>query len=240
MDFMPQVISGSDEELDRGCEDGMTFNEEMIKDEIPPCQLEEKDIFNDLEENHSPVNVAGTTEQEPEPEPEPIKMKVVKEEPKATKPKQKRRMTEKQREALEKNRAKAIETRKRNAKARRELKELEKKKKQMDLDKLREEVNGKPKVEKVVEFVEVKHPQGEKPVEIKEKPKPKAIKTFTQDEVNEITFTAIKNYDMIKKARKIEKQEKQKKEREEQLERDRLLKIVNRQNSSNNFWDHCF
>lgn len=236
MDFMPQVISGSDEEIDRGCEDGMTFNSEMEGDEIPPCQLEEKDIFNDLEENHSPVNVAGTTEKEPEP----IKMKVVrdthpsvKEEPKTTKPKQKRRMTEKQREALEKNRAKAIETRKRNAKARRELKELEKKKKQMDLDKLREEVNGKPKVDRVVEFVE-------KPIEIKEKPKPKAIKTFTQDEVNEITFTAIKNYDMIKKARKIEKQEKHKKEREEQLERDRLLKIVNRQNTSNNFWDNCY
>ena len=45
---------------------------------------------------------------------------------------------------------------------------------------------------------------------------------------------------MIKKARKLEKQERQKKEREEQLERDRLLKIVNRQNPSNNMWDHCF
>ena len=239
MDFMPQVISGSDEEIDREVVEIQTI---QIPDEIPPCQLEEKDIFNDLE----------VAEIEPEPEPEPIRMKVVKEEPRSetlpratTKPKQKRRMTDKQREALEKNRAKAIETRKRNAKARRELKELEKKKKQMDLDKLREEVNGKPevkhpqgKVDRVVEFVE-------KPVEITDrevvvKPKPKPIKTFTQDEVNEITFTAIKNYDMIKKARKIEKQEKHKKEREEQLERDRLLKIVNRHNTSNNFWDQCY
>lgn len=31
-----------DEELDRGCEDGMTFNSEMTGDEIPPCQREEK------------------------------------------------------------------------------------------------------------------------------------------------------------------------------------------------------
>ena len=97
----------------------------------------------------------------------------------------------------------------------------------MDLNKLREEVNGK-------------QPEPQKEPEPQPKLVRQSTRTFTQQDVDEITFTAIKNYDLIKKARKIEKQDKQKKEREIQDEKNRLLNIVNRHTPQNNIWSDCF
>ena len=63
---------------------------------------------------------------------------------------------------------------------------------------------------------------------------------YSKDEVDEITFKAIENYDMIKKARKIDKNKRMAKEREAQIEKQRLVAIVNRQRTQNNYWDNCY
>ncbi len=231
---MPEIIDGDEPEPEPN------IVAEVIDDE-PTNQLSEQDIFNEPEtqprdklvdeiepetprpikiKEVSPVNANGTSAETP---PKPVK-----------KPKQKRRMTEKQREALDKNRAKAIEQRKKNAQQKREMKQLEKEKKILELEKLRREVRGDP-VKPVRQIIQESVKTDDTPKLVRQ-----STKMYTKDEVDEITFKAIENYDMIKKARKIDKNKRMAKEREAQIEKQRLVAIVNRQKTQSNYWDNCY
>jgi len=229
MNFMPQITDGEPEP-----EPEPNIVAEVIDDE-PTNQLSEQDIFNEPESQPetepetprpikikevSPVNANGTSAETP---PKPVK-----------KPKQKRRMTEKQREALDKNRAKAIEQRKKNAQQKREMKQLEKEKKILELEKLRREVRGEP-AKQVREITRETEKTDDTPKLVRQ-----STKMYSKDEVDEITFKAIENYDMIKKARKIDKNKRMAKEREAQIEKQRLVAIVNRQKAQSNYWDNCY
>ena len=143
-------------------------------------------------------------------------------------------MTEKQREALDKNRAKAIEQRKKNAQQKREMKQLEKEKKILELEKLRQEVRGEP-AKQVKEITQETEKTDDTPKLVRQ-----SSRMYTKDEVDDITFKAIQNYDMVKKARKIEKNKRLAKEREAQIEKQRLVSIDKRQNAQSNYLYNCY
>ncbi len=231
MDFIPEIVGGEEEEV-APMPDTLDFEPKEKTD------LSEDDVFDVVEETYE--------------KPKEIKMKVVKEEPiipetkdeggldvevgyepqppkpkpEEVKPKRRRRgpMTEKQKKALAEGRAKALETRRKNAELRKQEKEMNKQLKEMELDK---------KATEIKQWKEKKTtPLEEKEVVVKPKvdfaKSPKTSRSFTQDEVDEITFKAIQNYDSVRKARKVEKQKQKKIDEEKARETERLRNIVHR------------
>jgi aspartate beta-hydroxylase len=211
MDYLPEIVGGDEEEIEELPQE-LTFQkhvdlkEEDVFDDPKPTpkmkpvkELEEDPILPETED------VGGLDVPEPEPE------------PKKKPPRRRRVMSEKQKQALAEGRAKAVETRRRKA---------EEKRKQKELDREYKAMENKKKEKQLKEWREEK--AVEKPV-VKEVVKEvKTDRRFTQKEVDEITFTAIQNYDAVRKERKAQKQKKKKEEEEKQKERQRLQSIVSR------------
>ena len=123
-----------------------------------------------LQEDPEPLEEENMSDGEtPEPEPQEEIMPEVKErdiipeenifeekkpkqQPPQKKEKKKRVMTEEQLERLRKGREKALAVRRAKAQEKKELKELQSKKKKKDIQKLREEVEDKPKPNNVLNF----------------------------------------------------------------------------------------
>jgi len=182
MDLLPNI------QVDLLQEDPEPLEEEIMSDEETPEPepqeeiIPEEDIF---------------VEKKPKKKPEPKK-----------EPKKKRVMTEEQLERLRKGREKALEVRRAKAKEKKELKELQSKKKKKDIQKLRDEVEDKPK-----------------PVST---PKPAEKKVLSLDDLPsdmlvELQKRAIEGYDTKRKARKEQK----KKEQQHQTTINHNLGMVN-------------
>ncbi len=202
MDKMPNVIMNVEEP---------EINEEITEEIITrEPMLNEEDIF--IDDRREKEKVRDTPEkkeeieeiEEIEPEPEkPVKTK-----------KKRKPMSEEHKEKLKLAREKALETRRRNAKEKREIKELNKRKKEMELEKLRNEVHG-------VKVKEVKT--------VVEQPKPVIIKeqSFTKKDIEEAQYTAIANYEKMRKAEKQKKKELERAQREAEEVKKKLNKAVN-------------
>ena len=174
----------------------------------PKQQIQEGDIFKPRTEVISPTllnedeeleNESSDSseeeevyEPEPPPPPEPIKKK-------GRKP-----MSEEHKAKLKLAREKALVTRRRNAMEKKEVKELQKKKKQMDIEKLRNEVNG-PTIKEVVTEKE----------------------TFTKKDIEEAQLNAITNYEKLRKQRKKKKVEEQKDTKDKEEIKTKLMKATN-------------
>lgn len=163
-----------------------------------------------LQEDPEPLEEENMSDGEtPEPEPQEEIMPEVKErdiipeenifeekkpkkQPPQKKEKKKRVMTEEQLERLRKGREKALAVRRAKAQEKKELKELQSKKKKKDIQKLREEVEDKPKPEPT--------------------PQRKTITSLDDlpaDMLVELQKRAIEGYDTKRKARKEQKKKEQ-------------------------------
>ena len=140
MDFLPQVIGGSESEEE---------NEEIV--DIVKNDLNEEDVFDNKPVEKLEMKVV---KEEPviEPEPEPIQEVIseVIEKPKPVKkPRKKRVLTEAQKEKLAQARVKALEVRRANARKKQEIKDLKK-------QKPKKEENIKMEIQEIKEVKEKK------------------------------------------------------------------------------------
>ena len=110
-------------------------------------------------------------------------------------------------------------------------------------------VKALPKVKKVKEEVVNEETEEEEPNFIYEakpqKPKPVANSQYkyTQEQVDNITFKAISNYDALRKERKKEKEVLRKDEAHKEAERQKLLRVatgLNTNKGAGNYWDNCY
>ena len=226
MDFVPMIIGGHDENDEPEPEPEIEQDDKLQEEDIfdtPNITIEER-VLRDNDDEHG--------------EYEENKIKEDKEEPIISKKtgRPKRKQTEKQKEALKKGRERALVNRRAKAKA------LKNEKLDTEIDGLNKQLKGK---KKQYPFVQKEETIEEEKIE--EKPRPKTpINTnriYSQDDVDNITFQAIKNYDMVKKERKKEKLAKQKIEKEDEFERQKLLNIVKNvkpTDDSAEFWGNCF
>jgi hypothetical protein len=224
MDFLPQVIGGSESEEE---------NEEIVN--IVKNDLNEEDVFDNKPVEKLEMKVV---KEEPIVKPEPVQevvQEVVHEKPKPEKkPRKKRVMTEAQKEKLAQARIKALEVRRANAKKKQEIKDLKKQKQDEELNELRKNVKPsppKPEPNIKMEIEEVK--------QVKEAQKEKKV-MFTQEDVDMITFKAISNYDEIRKQRKKEKQKKKEEDSIKEKQRQKLLRIVKPYDSSSDPFANCY
>lgn len=206
MDFMPEVVGGSESE-----------EEEIVKLEMKDLS-DTTDIFDSGEK----------------PKEEVAKPPVKKE-------RKKRVMSEEHKQKLAQARVKALEVRRENARKKKEIKDLKKQQKDNELDELRASV--KPKAKKVVE--EVKEVVVEEPIIMEPKQMAGANMThykYTQDDVDNITFKAISNYDALRKERKKDKELKRKEEAIKEAERQKLLRVATglKTTAPTNMWDNCY
>jgi len=216
---MPEVVGGSESE-----------EEEIVK-------LEMKDLSDTTDIFDNGVLIIDKEEEE------------VAKPPVKKKERKKRVMSEEHKKKLAQARVKALEVRRENARKKKEIKDLKKQQKENELDELRASV--KPKVKKVVEEVN-KETGEENPNFIYEKPnmmEPKQMAganmthyKYTQDDVDNITFKAISNYDALRKERKKEKEIRKKEEAHKEAERQKLLRVATglKTNVPTNMWDNCY
>jgi len=188
MDLLPNI------QVDLLQEEPEPLEEEIISDGETPEPEPHEDI------------IPAVKERDIIPEENIFEEKKPKKQPPQKKEKKKRVMTEEQLERLRLGREKALAVRRAKALEKKELKELQSKKKKKDIQKLREEVEDKPKPE----------------------PKPQR-KTITSLEdlpaemLVELQKRAIEGYDTKRKARKEQK----KKEQQQQTTINNNLGIVN-------------
>lgn len=195
MDLLPNI------QVDLLQEDPEPLAEEVMSDgeeEGKPEKTEEV-IMPEVQEKTIIPEEDIFVEKQPKKKPEPKKEQ-------KKEPKKKRVMTEAQLERLRLGREKALAVRRAKAQEKKELKELQDKKKKKDIQKLREEVEDKPK------------PQ----------PKPVEKKILTLDDLPadmlvELQKRAIEGYDTKRKARKEQK----KKEQQHQNNINHNLGLVN-------------
>ena len=231
MDFLPDVIGGDEE------------SDENIVVEVVKPTLNEDDVFDDDSRDKlkmKPVkdepilpetdDVGGLDVEDPEP---PVQIK--KTEP-VKKPRKKRVMSEEQKLKLAEARKKALAVRQAKAKKKKEINMLKEAKENQDLDDLRKSVRVQPKP-KPVEPVEPK------PVELTKPTKPNKEYLYTQEDMDNITFKAISNYDEIRKSRKKEKQKIKEENSIKERERNKLMKLVSskpKYDGEQEFWGNCF
>lgn len=230
MDFLPDVIGGDESD------------ENEVIPEVVKVDLNEDDVFDDDARKPSlkmkPVkddepilpetdDVGGLDVEDPEP---PVQIK--KEEP-VKKQRKKRVMSEEQKKKLALAREKALAVRRANAKKKKEIKMLKQAKQDEELEDLRKSVKTRP-------TPKPKPVEQPKPVE---PPKPKKEFIYTQEDMDNLTFRAISNYDEIRKVRKKEKAKKREEEQLQSRERQKLMNMVSRKpsyNSSDDYWGNCF
>jgi hypothetical protein len=220
MDFLPQVIGGSESEEEK---------EEIV--DIVKNDLNEEDVFDNKPVDKLEMKVVKEAEPEPEPEPEPVQEVIpeVVEKP-VKKARKKRVLTEAQKEKLAQARVKALEVRRANARKKQEIKDLKKQKQDQELNELRSHVKPiqkkqEPKKQENIkmEIEEVKPHYS--PINANGTKEKKVM--FTQEDVDMITFKAISNYDEIRKQRKKEKQKKKEEDSIKESQRQKILRIVN-------------
>ena len=216
MDFLPQVIGGSESE-----------DEPEIKEEPVKNELNEDDVFDNKSVEKLEMKVVKDEEPEPEP-PAPRVVEPVVEKP-GKKPRKKRVMTDAQKERLAQARVKALEVRRANAKKKREIRDLKKQKADQELDQLRADVKPKQNIKKEITFVEETPPPPPSKHHSPINACGQTSKTpmYSQADVDLITFKAISNYDEVRKQRKKEKLKKREEDNLKEKERQRLLRIVN-------------
>lgn len=227
----PEPEEVSDEELDRGCEDGMTFNSKMTGDEIPPCQREDVYIEPVKKEKLKKEDMFIST-----PSSQKIKKIINTEDPEVIpvkKPRKKRVMSEEAKAKLAIARKKGLETRKRNAEIRKKEK-LEKQEEKQIVKAVRKKRVAKLKKE-------LEEPQQEEVIKNEQPKKVQFVekvveKGYTQDDMN----TAIaKALEANEKARKIRKAEK-KKQQAEQAHQKKIFNTVSKAINPNDAWQFCF
>tara|TARA_R110002096_G_scaffold25101_1_gene78830 strand:+ start:5809 stop:6486 length:678 start_codon:yes stop_codon:yes gene_type:complete len=225
MDFLPQVIGGSESEEE---------NEEIV--DIVKNDLNEEDVFDNKPVEKLEMKVV---KEEPviEPEPEPVQEVVseVLEKPKPVKKARKKRvLTEAQKEKLAQARVKALEVRRANARKKQEIKDLKKQKQDQELTELRSRVKPIQKKEEPTKEENIKM----EIQEIKEVKEKKIM--FSQEDVDMITFKAISNYDEIRKQRKKDKLKKKEEDSFKERERQKLLRIVKPYDASTDPFAGCY
>tara|TARA_R110002020_G_scaffold231502_5_gene442681 strand:+ start:5147 stop:5866 length:720 start_codon:yes stop_codon:yes gene_type:complete len=222
MDFLPQVIGGSESE------DEPEVNDDTVK--LSKNELNEDDVFDNKSVEKLEMKVVKD-EPEPEPEPTPPTPRVVEEpvEKPVKKPRKKRVMTDAQKERLALARVKALEVRRANAKKKKEIRDLKKQKADQELDQLRNDVKPKQNIKKEIKEVEEKEPPPPSKYHSPINACGQTAKTpmYSQEDVDLITFKAISNYDEVRKQRKKEKLKKREEDNVKEKERQRLLRIVN-------------
>jgi translation initiation factor IF-2 len=236
MNFLPQVIGGSESEEEK---------EEII--DIIDNKLNEEDVFDNKPVEKLQMKVVKeepVVKKEPvvEPEPEPIQEVISEpiETPKPVKkPRKKRVLTEAQKEKLAQARVKALEVRRANARKKQEIKDLKKQKQDQELNELRSHVKPIQKKEEPKK----EEPKKEENIkmeiqEVKEVKEKKAM--FSQEDVDMITFKAISNYDEIRKQRKKDKLKKKEEDSIKERERQKLLRIIKPYDASTDPFAGCY
>lgn len=220
MDFLPQVIGGSESE-----------DEPEIKEPETKNELNEDDVFDNKSVEKLEMKVVKDEEPEPEPVQEPATPRAVEPdvEKLGKKPRKKRVMSDAQKEKLAQARVKALEVRRANAKKKREIRDLKKQKEDQELDQLRADVKPKQNIKKEITVVEEKEPPPPSKHHSPINACGQTAKTpmYSQADVDLITFKAISNYDEVRKQRKKEKLKKREEDNVKEKERQRLLRIVN-------------
>ncbi len=233
MDFLPDVIGGDESD------------ENEVIPEVVKVELNEDDVFDD-DSRKSSLKMKPVKEEEsilPESSdiggldiPESVPPVQVKKDEPIKKTRKKRVMTEEQKEKLAEARKKALAVRRANADKKKEIKMLKQAKQDEELENLRKSVKVQPKPKPKP----VEQPPTPKPVEPS---KPKKEYLYTQEDMDNLTFRAIANYDEIRKARKKEKAKKREEEQHKTKERQKLMSMVSNKpvyNSSDDFWGNCF
>ena len=174
MDLLPNI------QVDLLQEDPEPLEEEIMSDEETPEPEPQEDI------------VPVVKERDIIPEENIFEEKKPKKQPPQKKEKKKRVMTEAQLERLRLGREKALAVRRAKAQEKKEIKELQSKKKKKDIQKLREEVEDKPKPEPT--------PQRNSITSLEDLP---------ADMLVELQRRAIEGYDTKRKARKEQKKKEQ-------------------------------
>ncbi len=187
MDLLPNI------QVDLLQEDPEPLEEEIMSDEETPEPEPQEDI------------VPVVKERDIIPEENIFEEKKPKKQPPQKKEKKKRVMTEAQLERLRLGREKALAVRRAKAQEKKEIKELQSKKKKKDIQKLREEVEDKPK-----------------PLPFENK-KTLSFEDIPPDMLVELQRRAIEGYDTTRKARKEQK----KKEQQHQTTINHNLGMVN-------------
>ena len=188
MDLLPNI------QVDLLQEDPEPLEEEIMSDEETPEPEPQEDIIPDVKERDIIPEEDIFVEKKP------------KKQPVQKKEKKKRVMTEAQLERLRLGREKALAVRRAKAQEKKEIKELQSKKKKKDIQKLREEVEDKPKPEPT--------------------PQRKTISSLDDlpaEMLVELQKRAIEGYDTKRKARKEQK----KKEQQHQTNINNNLGMVN-------------
>ena len=188
MDLLPNI------QVDLLQEDPEPLDEEIMSDEETPEPEPQEDI------------VPVVKERDIIPEENIFEQKKTKKQPPQKKEKKKRVMTEAQLERLRLGREKALAVRRAKAQEKKEIKELQSKKKKKDIQKLREEVEDKPKPEPT--------PQRKSITSLEDLP---------ADMLVELQKRAIEGYDTKRKARKEQK----KKEQQQQTTINHNLGMIN-------------
>jgi len=188
MDLLPNI------QVDLLQEDPEPLEEEIMSDEETPEPEPQEDIIPEVKERDIIPEEDIFVEKKP------------KKQPVQKKEKKKRVMTEAQLERLRLGREKALAVRRAKAQEKKEIKELQSKKKKKDIQKLREEVEDKPKPEPT--------PQRKTITSLEDLP---------ADMLIELQKRAIEGYDTKRKARKEQK----KKEQQHQTNINNNLGMVN-------------
>jgi len=174
MDLLPNI------QVDLLQEDPEPLEEEIMSDEETPEPEPQEEVMPEVKERDII------------PEENIFEQKKTKKQPPQKKEKKKRVMTEAQLERLRLGREKALAVRRAKALEKKEIKELQSKKKKKDIQKLREEVEDKPKPEPT--------PQRKTITSLEDLP---------ADMLVELQKRAIEGYDTKRKARKEQKKKEQ-------------------------------
>ena len=202
----PEQEEEQDEEIDRGPDDGMTYEvpqEDVYVEPVKKEKLKKEDMFISTPSSQKIKKIINTEE----PEIVPVK-----------KPRKKRVMTDEAKAKLAIARAKGLETRKRNAELRKQAK-LEKQQEKEIVKAVRKKRVAKLKKE-------LEEPQQE---EVIKKEEPKKVqfvekvveRGYTQDDMNKAISKALEVNETARQARKKEKKKKQ----AEQAHQQKIFKI---------------
>ena len=217
----PEQEEEQDEEIDRGPDDGMTYEvpqEDVYVEPVKKEKLKKEDMFISTPSSQKIKKIINTEE----PEIVPVK-----------KPRKKRVMTDEAKAKLAIARAKGLETRKRNAELRKQAK-LEKQQEKEIVKAVRKKRVAKLKKE-------LEEPQQE---EVIKKEEPKKVqfvekvveRGYTQDDMNKAISKALEVNETARQARKKEKKKKQ----AEEAHQKKIFNTVSKAVNPHDAWNFCF
>ena len=213
MDFMPEVIGGSE-------------SEEEKMPELEPVKIENVDIFD------KPKETPATQKKQRKKRvmTEAQKEKLAQARVKALETRRKNSALKKEKKELEK------------IKKQQELEELRASVKKPTEKKV-DEFQPKEEHVKVEEDPIIVDKKEDLPCDILGKEQPLKSYSLTQEQIEELQQNAIMNYDNVRKGRKKLKEEEKKKNVEKERQRQELMRLANRstpQETKQNYWDNCY